>query len=325
MRWLSTVLPFAILLLAFFVFDKPLHGQKNADPIEPAEVTKSAQAPVPDSTPENMPARSRPGNAPKVQRSQPKNQPAAAKPTSDIEVRMPEDVNTPVLVMDFTGGYRMKLPDGFEPTPNLQIFPDGRVLTGRNTNLVKEVEGQMDLVELQALLAFIADDCRFFDITSESIKADIAAKRKFMMMDAATTKLEVNLRDHSNTVEVYALPQVADKFSDVPSVASMVAIASRCRRIIAETRVGSDEEAEASLTSVNEALLKQKVKAPEFTLEHLQAAEQYVDGRRTISFAQNFTADEKEMAGYATLLIDAEGGEKVNLHVFETPPKRNNR
>lgn len=249
----------------------------------------------------------------------------ASIPKTEIKVRLPEDNSKPVLVMDATGGYRALSPAGFEPTPLLQIFADGRVLTGRKSELVNEVEGKIDLVNLQSLLVYISDDCRFFDITSEMLKSDLEAKRIARTLDAATTQFEVNIKDHSNRVEVYALPHAAGKFSDVPSVASMVAIASRCRRIIAMTRLGTNDEADAVLDAVNKSLAAQVPAAPEFTFENLQFAEQFTDGRRTATWVQNYEEDGKPMLAYATYQVDTNGDDSVSLNVAAQNPAFNQR
>ena len=234
-----------------------------------------------------------------------------------IEVKFPKDASVPVLVMDVVGGFRMKTPEGFSPTPMVQIFADGRIATGRKSDTVKEVEGQIDLVDLKSLLVFIVDECHFFKITSESVKADLAKKRVGKIMDAGTTQITVTLRDGSNAVEVYAMPHIAGQFSDVASVASMIAIASRCRHLIAKIKLGSDDEAAASLSAVNKALSKKSAGAPKFTMANLQSAEQYVDGRRTASFVNNFADKQKQMLAYAIIQVDTKGKETVVVDVVQ--------
>ncbi len=247
---------------------------------------------------------------------------ALSKPQTEIKIEFAEDASQPVLVMDVVGGFRMKSPDGFEPTPMLQIFSDGRVLTGRKSPLVKEVKGQLDLVDLQSLLVFVSDDCRFFDITSEMVKSDLEANRIGRIMDAGTTEVTVNLKEHSNRVGVYALPNVAGKFANVPSVGSMIAITSRCRRVISMTRLGSEKEAMNALQSVNKSVANEESDVPEFTLNNLQYAEQFVDGRRTATFVQEFTDGEKNMMAHATYQIDAKGIDSATLSVVEQRKQR---
>ena len=244
------------------------------------------------------------------------------KPKTEIKVRMPKDADTPVLVLDSVGGFRVQDPAGFEPTPMLQIFSDGRVLTGRKSNQVSEVEGQMDLVDLQNLLVFISDDSRFFDLTSEMLKSDIDANQMIKMMDAPTTELLVNLKDHSNKVQVYGLPFAAGKFDDVPSVAAMVAIVSRCKKLVATTRLGTEKEAGEAVAGINKALSEKFPNAEEFTLDDLQNAEQFTDGRRSSTFVNNFTADGKTMLAYATRELDSKGKESVNVDVIVKKPRR---
>ena len=244
------------------------------------------------------------------------------KPKTEIKVRMSKDTDTPVLILDNVGGFRMKALPGHEPTPMLQIFSDGRVLAGSKSNLVKVVAGQMDLVELQKLLVFISDDSRFFDITSEMLKADIEANQIAKIMDAPTTTLTVNLKDHSNEVQVYGLPNAPGRLARVPSVAAMIGIVSRCRKVIVQTKLGSKEETGEALAGVNKALSDKFPKVAEFTIENLRGAEQFVDGRRTASFAQDFETDGKSMLAYATREVDANGKESVTVDVIEQKKRK---
>ena len=135
------------------------------------------------------------------------------------------------------------------------------------------------------------------------------------MMDAGTTRFTVNLDKHSNSVEIYALPQAAGKFADVPSVTSMIAIASRCRKLVAETKLGSTEEAEAALADVNLKAAKQAPNLPKFSLLHLQFAEQFADGRRTATFVQHPDVDGEKALAYATWQRSADGKDSVSLIV----------
>jgi len=248
-----------------------------------------------------------------------------SKPKTEIKVRLPKNVDKPVLTLDKVGGYRMKATEGFEPTPMLQIFADGRVLTGRKSKLVAEVEDRIDLVDLQKLLVFASDDCRFFDITSSMLKTDIESNRVGKVMDAPTTLLEINLENHSNRIEVYGLSFVAKDLSNVPSVSATVAIVARCRKLIGKTRLGSKEEADARLQSVNRSLAKEFPMAPKFTIEHLQSAEQFTDGRRMATFVHNFKLNEDNMVAYATLEISSDAKETVNLNVQQQPTSNSRR
>ena len=164
---------------------------------------------------------------------------------------------------------------------------------------------------------FIVDEAHFFEITSDSVKADLAKKRTLKVMDAGTTKIAVTLKDASNEVEVYAMPHIAGQFSDVASVASMIAIASRCRHLVAKVKLGSDEEADASLAAVNKALTKKFADAPKFTIANLQFAEQFVDQRRTVTFVNNYKDEQKQKLAYATLQIDSKGKETVVVDVVQ--------
>ena len=243
--------------------------------------------------------------------------------TSDIKIRMPENADTPVLTMDTYGGFRMKSAENFEPTPELQIFADGRIVTGRKSDKVKEVVGSIDLVELQPLLRFIVDECHFFEISTESLKADLAKKGALKIMDAATTRIAINLKDHSNEVEAYGLQVYAAKYTDVPSFASIVAIASRCRPLASRIKLGSDEEAEVALGAVNKELVKKNPKSQPFVMADLQFAEQFVDGKRTATFVKKYEENNKSFTAYATFQVDDNGAESTTADVYEQTPRRN--
>jgi len=126
-----------------------------------------------------------------------RNQKQKKAPQVEVDLSFGADPNSPVFVLDFAGGFRVKQPDGFVPSSALEIFPDGRIVTGRKSLNVKEVVGQMDPVELQAFLVFATEDCRFFDFTTDSIKADMQqAANSIIVMDAATTQMTINLDKH---------------------------------------------------------------------------------------------------------------------------------
>ena len=324
MNWQNAI-RFIFVGTILLLLTLPINGQ------EPTEIESppTLEAPVVKGGRINQPRNNRRGNARanrapadraniRSGKSQPgKPESGNFKPGAAIKVNLPDDPNAVVLMMDIVGGFRMKLPDGFEETPMLQVYADGRVLTGRKSPLVKEVEGKLDLVELQSLMAFVADDCRFFDITSELLKSEIEASRSGRIMDAGTTQFSVDLKDHSNEVEVYALPNAAEELADAPAVASVVAMASRCRRLISMTRLGSHDEAMRVLDSVNQSLSKKVPTAPPFALENLQYAEQFTDGRRSVTFIQNFTEANQQMVAYATFQVDVKGQESASVDVIQ--------
>lgn len=254
-----------------------------------------------------------------IKRSSPGKQ---SKGKEEIKVQLPLDADTPVLTMDTYGGFRMKAADGFAPTPLLQIYADGRIVTGRKSDNVVEVKGAIDLVELQALLSYIVDDCHFFEISSESIKADLAKKGVLKIMDAGTTKIAVKLKDHSQEVEVYGLQAYASQHTDVASFASMVAVASRCRQLISEIKLGSEEEAGAALTAANKKLTEKNKTSPPFTMKHLQFAEQFKSGRRSATFVQNYSEGNKSFMAFATYEVDAKGNEATTAEVHERAQAR---
>lgn len=251
--------------------------------------------------------------------------PLVAQNTEDakkeIEIELPDDASTVVLTMDMSGGYRMKDPVGFEPSPLLQIFADGRVKTGVKLNTVKEVESQIDLVELKPLLVFIVDECHFFEISSESVTEELEKLRVGRTMDAGTTKVEINLKGNSNSVEVYTMPMVAGKYSDVASIASMIAITSRCRQLISKVRLGTDDEAKAVIKLINSALAEKSKDAPKFSMANLQNAEQFVDNRRAATFVQNYKQGEKQMMAYASYQLDTKGNPSVIVEIDELKVK----
>lgn len=242
-----------------------------------------------------------------------------AKPKQNVKVEFANNASVPVLTMDVTGGYRRRQPKGFVPTPLLQIYSDGRIVTGRKSPLVKEIESSIDPVELKSLLVYVVDDCRFFDFTTESIKADVEKLNRGKLMDAGTTSFSVNLEDHQNSVSVYGMSLAARGAKAAPeSVAAMLAIASRCRKLIAMTRIGSEEEAGAALHAVNQSLAEQYPDVEKFTLDNIQFAEQFIDGRRSVSLLQ-YQKDDKggTKMVYGTYDLSAAGKQSVTVSALD--------
>ena len=181
----------------------------------------------------------------------------------------------------------------------------------------------MDVVEVQSLLAFATQDCRFFDFTSDSIKADMQqARGGLAVADAPTTQLTVNLDKHSQQIEIYALQFVAKGMQQVPSVASMTALSSRAKSIVARIRIGGDQQVNAAVNALNAELTKKDPKATKFDSGNLQYAEQFVDGRIKASFNQEYTEGNESVFVYGSWELPAKGDATTSVSVLRKPVQK---
>lgn len=250
-----------------------------------------------------------------------KNRNQKKGPEVEIDLSFGADQNTPVFSIDFVGGFRQQQPEGFVETPALKIFPNGRIVTGRNSPNVKEITGQMDPVELRSFLVFATEDCRFFDFTTDSIKADIKkAADSMIIMDAATTQMTIHLDKHSQQTDIYALQFVARKMQQVQSVAAMTALSSRAQSIIANTKIG--DSGPRAIAELNKTLAARDPDARKFVASNLQFAEQFVDGRVKASYNQEYPDGNETVFVYGSWEKPADGDAKVSVSLHRSPSNK---
>jgi hypothetical protein len=237
------------------------------------------------------------------------------KKREDIE--FPEDNDLPLLVMDISGGFFVPQA-GFTPTPSLRVFADGRVLTGNKSPKVVPTEGQVSVERIESLVKFAVEECNFFEIDTEKVKEEMdATGKEVLVMDAGTTLFEIHLKNRGiNTVGVYALPYSAKRFHEIPELSSLVKLQAKCKQIMAEVNLGSPEEAASVVQFANIGLANESDVAPEFTLEHLQYAERFVDGKMTAMFSQTFNSRRHgSQIAVATYTETAEGVPDIVVRV----------
>lgn len=234
-----------------------------------------------------------------------------------IDLSFGADPSTPVFVMNDTGGFQLKTPAGFVPTPQLAIYPDGRIVAGTRSPKVKVVEGKIDLVELKAFLSYATGECHFFDLTTASIKATTGKADK--AANASLTEIKINLDKHKHAVSIEDLAKAAAKHKSVPSIAAMSALASKAKLIAAKTSLGSQDQAESTLRRVNKALADKVPSAPPFTLQHLLSAVQYADGRTIAAFSNGYQAEGKQIRLHGSFSQSAAGESVANVVILPKP------
>lgn len=179
---------------------------------------------------------------------------------SDLE--LPEDLQEPVIVLDYIGGFRAPDPPGFVRTPFVRIYADGRVQTGRNAPEQEVYEFRLDPAELKELVKFIVAEQKFFEHDSKTLKERIEeVPDRMIVMDAPSTKITLRTRQKSHTVDVYALGMVARQLASIDGLQRLHAIEQRLKAVHTLAALGR-EVAERVVNQVNEYLSKNERRLP---------------------------------------------------------------
>ncbi|MEZ6095042.1 MAG: hypothetical protein R3C03_12570 [Pirellulaceae bacterium] len=221
---------------------------------------------------------------------------------------LPEDVSIPVMILDFSGGFRA-IPDGFEPTPFVSIFADGRVVTGINSPELKSHEVQLPESEFYKLFNRFSES-GILEMDSEAIQQKIEASgKKIMIMDAPTSNLTFQTKDDTNTVSVYALSFSGTQLGDVvPEVKKILDLERQLRRVQAIALLGGSDELSRVLDKSNEYVRGVDEKIPPFKSEHLYSGFESRQGNVTVSFV-NSDIDSTGNAKSISLSVTIDNGD----------------
>lgn len=186
---------------------------------------------------------------------------------------LPTDKETPVLTFDYSGGFRVRPPEGFVKKPQLQIFPDGRVLRSPNGPNLPSSEIMLSEEQMNAFLESVVNDHKFYEIEPEKIRTEIEKSGDpLRIADAPNLDITINLGQGTHEVSVYAVSFAAQQHPDIKSLADLAAIEKTCRRLLSITDLGGFENLETAIATVNAKLKVDYAEAPEMTVENLQYA-----------------------------------------------------
>ena len=233
------------------------------------------------------------------------------------EFDLPTDKNTAVFTFDYSGGFRMRPPEGFVKKPQLQIFPDGRVLRSPNGPNLPSAEIKLTQEQLQAFLDSVVTEYSFYDVDPEGIQAAIKKTgQQIMIADAPNVDVSILLGQGRHEVSVYAVSHAARQFPDIKPLANLAAIEKLCRRMISVADLGGFEQLDAAIAKVNEKLAADHPKIPRMTVEQLQFASKTNDKSVSASFSSTADIDGNSSAVRANYVRKADGSEEVTVNIY---------
>ncbi len=229
---------------------------------------------------------------------------------------LPTDNDTPVLTFDYSGGFRMRPPEGFVKLPQLQIFPNGRVLRSPNGPNMPSSEITLNEDQLNAFLEDVVNQHKFYEIEADAIRSAIEKSGKQVRIaDAPSLDVSINLGQGTHEVSVYAVSFSARQFPDIEPLANLAAIEKTCRHLLAVTDLGGFENLEKSIEQVNEKLAKDHPEIPAMTVDNLQFASKN-QGVTTASFNSTVEENGKTTTIRGTYTIKADGSQEVQINLY---------
>lgn len=238
------------------------------------------------------------------------------------EYILPKDKKTPVVVLEYTGGFRMRTDE--KPEPMLTIYPDGRVVAGKTSPQIKRVEWKMKGWDLQKLLKLCIKENGFMDSSTEKIKKAIAdSGQRVMIADAPSTEITINTEEQKNKVSVYALMFVARDMKGIEGIKELANIERALKKVHSLAIIGGPEEFEKVIEFANKELQKKFPDSITLNADDLGYASARSDGKKTISLSRNKT-DDKGRAIWmynVNIAIDEDG--KMEAGIFGRDNRKN--
>jgi hypothetical protein len=193
-------------------------------------------------------------------------------------LKLPMDPDQIVLQLDYSGGFQTTLPDGFEPTPRLRVFADGRVITGQNRPDQAVFEIRLEEDQLLEEMRKIVEVEKFLELDQAVIAEAIAdTGRPITLVDGTVTRIEVRLDDREHAIELYALGFCASAYPEVAGLPELRRIELIGQRLCALARLGGPERLEACLVHAQEVLDSQG-RGVRVAADHLSSAVVLPDG-----------------------------------------------
>jgi len=175
-------------------------------------------------------------------------------------------------------------------------------------------------VDSQALLRFIIEEQRFFDIDPQALKLRVhQANSRYggavAVMDATTTAIEVALRDRSLTVEQHALAFSSQRYSEIDALQRLAAVERGIIRTVAIAHLGGMDSATRMLRAANAELARAFPGVAPLTMENLATAGTRRDGALVAHFRRAASAT---TVTAATVKLPPEGEPVVQVKSNET-------
>lgn len=230
---------------------------------------------------------------------------------------LPTDKEVAVFVFDYSGGFRMRPPEGFVRKPQLQIFPDGRVLVSPNAPNLPSAEITISEEKLNEFLDAVVNQFNIYDIDANEIKKEIEkSENRIMIADAPNLDVSINLGQGTHEVSLYAASFSATQHPEIEALANLVKIENLARRMVAIANLGGFDRLDNAIEQINAKLKADHEGLPEMTVDQLQFASKNIQGVTTATFSSKVVTDEKSTVVRASYSVNAEGTESVRIDLY---------
>ena len=202
-------------------------------------------------------------------------------------IQIQTDAKGPIFLYDQSGGFRVAPPT--KPAPDFQLFADGRVEVGGANYGMPKLETKLSRSELTRFLNLAVNQNQFYELDEKEIeKKMMAGTPKVQLMDAPTTRFEINLEQGKKAISVYALWNAVKNYPEIDELQRLSKIEQECKSIIMKTHLGDDGD--KVLQAVNEAVAKLDQNIAPFTMEEIQNATRLTTGRFQVRFSRELPA-----------------------------------
>lgn len=209
------------------------------------------------------------------------------EPAGEKTYELPADGKTPVIQMDYKGGFT---PPRKKADPALTILADGTVLCPDRFGAARDVTGRIDPEEVRELLRFVLGERKFGKVDAAAIKKAVADEQRAnngflpVVADAPNTWVKVTTKGTTHEAEYYALGMAARQHPKIDALQDFDAIAKRLQRVMHVAHGGGRERIAEILKVANAELKRQHPEADPLEMEHLTSAYVRADGSTTYNF-----------------------------------------
>lgn len=239
-------------------------------------------------------------------------------------IELPMNPDTVVLEYDQTGGFGIRPPPGFVPTPRVRVLASGKVLIGRRNPNLGEASFQLDDRQLMRLLRFVVNKNQFFKITTDGLKRQIEATgRPIMIADAPSAEMKLELVRGKHEVSGYALAIIAHQYPEIQDLKRLDAIRQQLEELRSRACLGDTTQAQRLIQQLNAEFRRQHPGVGVFRLADLGNADVYADGKIVATFEHEFV-DEQEHTSTAKFAAGVtQVGNRYEVNFREIPLTNN--
>jgi|GEM_PF-5612596 len=219
--------------------------------------------------------------------------------------KLPMNPETVVFQLAFTGGYRMRTPEGFQPSPRLRIYADGRVVTGQNRPDQEVFEMRLADGKLLEFLKQVVNEFDLFSIDSGEIREAIQATgRPISIIDVPSTEVVVRLADKEHSISVFASGFCASAYPEIEALQRLVKIEKLAQRFVTIAQLGGPEILDSIIEFGNTEMARGKHSELKLDLENLDSSRRIDKNKFEARFVIKFREAQKKLDSLLTVIVE---------------------